>query len=64
MEHLRFKADQTAAIYIARGLDEKSQEAFELHLMTCGDCVNDVEAWRAIEQHMPRGPRAGDAALS
>jgi hypothetical protein len=62
MEHLRFKADQTAAIYIARGLDEKSQEAFELHLMTCGECVNDVEAWRAIEQHMPRSPRAAGPA--
>jgi hypothetical protein len=61
MEHLQFKADQTAAIYIARGLDEKSQEDFELHLMSCGECVDDVEAWRAIEQHMPREARAAHA---
>lgn len=57
MDHLRFKADQTAAIYVSRGLDESAQEDFELHLMSCPDCVNDVEAWRAIEAHMPRDAR-------
>jgi len=54
MDHLRFKADQTAAIYVSRGLDESAQEDFELHLMSCPECVSDVEAWRAIEAHMPR----------
>jgi hypothetical protein len=58
MDHLRFKADQTAAIYVASGLDESAQEDFELHLMSCPECVDDVEAWRAIEAHMPREARA------
>jgi hypothetical protein len=53
MNHLQFKADQTAAIYVSRGLDEGAQEDFELHLMSCPECVDDVEAWRAIEAHMP-----------
>jgi hypothetical protein len=66
MNHLRFKADQTAASYVSRGLDESAQEDFELHLMSCAECVDDVEAWRAIEQHMPRAaqpsvPRAAVA---
>jgi hypothetical protein len=54
MDHARFKADQTAAIYVSRGLDASVQEDFELHLMSCAECVDDVEAWRAIEEHMPR----------
>jgi len=58
MDHLQFKADQTAAIYVSRGLDESAQEDFELHLMSCAECVDDVEAWRAIEEHMPREARA------
>ena len=67
MDHLRFKADQTAAIYVSRGLDASAQEDFELHLMSCPECVDDVEAWRAIEEHMPRAarpavPRAASAS--
>jgi hypothetical protein len=54
MDHLRYKAEQTAAIYVASGLDESAQEDFELHLMSCPECVDDVEAWRAIEAHLPR----------
>jgi hypothetical protein len=58
MDHLRYKADQTAAIYVASGLEASDQENFELHLMSCPECVDDVEAWRAIEAHMPREARA------
>jgi hypothetical protein len=54
MDHMRFKANLTAATYVAHGLDESAQEDFELHLMSCTECVDDVEAWRAIEKHMPR----------
>jgi hypothetical protein len=57
MDHLHFKAAQTAAIYVSRGLDERAQEDFELHLMSCPECVDDVEAWRAIEAHMPPSAR-------
>jgi len=66
MDHLRFKADQTAAIYVSRGLDASAQEDFELHLMSCPECVEDVEAWRAIEAHMPRAapPSVPRAALA
>lgn len=60
MDHMRFKANLTAASYVARGLDESTQEDFELHLMSCPECVDDVEAWRAIEKHMPSAER--DAA--
>jgi hypothetical protein len=55
MEHLQFKADQTAAIYIARGLDEKSQEDFELHLMSCGECVDEARAAHAPAAILDRG---------
>lgn len=58
MDHMRFKANLTAASYVARGLDESTQEDFELHLMSCPECVDDVEAWRAIEKHMPSAERA------
>jgi hypothetical protein len=58
MDHMRFKANLTAATYVARGLEESVQEDFELHLMSCPECVDDVEAWRAIEKHMPREERA------
>ncbi len=54
MDHAEFKENQTAAGYVADGLDENTQEAFELHLMACAECVDDVEAWRAIKQEMPR----------
>ena len=58
MDHMRFKANLTAASYVAHGLEENVQEDFELHLMSCAECVDDVEAWRAIEKHMPREERA------
>jgi hypothetical protein len=54
MDHMRFKANLTAATYVAHGLDESAQEDFELHLMSCTECTDDVEAWRVIEKHMPR----------
>jgi hypothetical protein len=53
MDHIQFKANQTAAAYVAHELDEHSQEAFEIHMMGCAECLNDVEAWRVIKQHMP-----------
>jgi hypothetical protein len=53
MDHMHFKANQTAAAYVAQELDEHSQEAFEIHMMGCSECVNDVEAWRVIKTHMP-----------
>ena len=51
--HLRYKAEMTAALYVAHGLDLTAEETFELHLMECPQCVDDVEAWRAIQRHMP-----------
>ncbi len=54
MDHMQFKANQTAAGYVANGLDESTQEAFELHLMGCSECVEDVEVWRAIKLDMPK----------
>jgi len=53
MEHMEFKENQIAAAYVADGLDENTQEAFELHMMRCPDCVEDVEVWRAIKLEMP-----------
>jgi hypothetical protein len=54
MDHMQFKANQTAAGYVANGLDESTQEAFELHMMGCSECVEDVEVWRAIKLDMPK----------
>jgi hypothetical protein len=54
MDHLEFKANQIAAAYVADGLDESTQEAFELHLLSCAECVEEVEVWRAIKHTMPR----------
>src|SRR6202035_5811638 len=51
--HLRYKAEMTAALYVARGLEPSAEESFELHLMECPQCVDEVEAWRAIQKHMP-----------
>jgi hypothetical protein len=62
MDHMRFKANLTAATYVAHGLDESAQEEFELHLMSCPECIDDVEAWRAIEKHMPRADVAATPA--
>jgi hypothetical protein len=64
MDHLRFKADQTAALYVASGLDESAQENFELHLLSCAECIDDVEAWRAIGAHLPRAARAAPQAAA
>lgn len=54
MDHTQFKANQTAAGYVADGLDEGTLEAFELHMMCCAECVEEVEVWRAIKHEMPR----------
>ena len=53
MDHSQFKANQTAAVYVADGLDGPTQEAFEMHMMACPECVEDVETWRAIKINMP-----------
>jgi hypothetical protein len=54
MDHVQIKSSQIAASYVANGLDERTQEEFELHMLGCSDCLSDVEAWRAIRLHMPR----------
>jgi hypothetical protein len=61
MDHAQFKARQTAAVYVADGLDEQTLEAFETHMMGCKECVEDVETWRAIKLNMPRRTRSGRA---
>jgi hypothetical protein len=53
MDHMQFKSNQTAAAYVAHELDEMQQEAFEVHMMGCSECLNDVESWRVIKTHMP-----------
>ena len=53
MDHIQFKSSQTAAAYVANELGEHQQEAFELHMMGCSECLNDVETWRVIKTHMP-----------
>jgi hypothetical protein len=64
MDHMRFKSNQTAAAYVADALDPAAQEAFERHLMSCPDCVSEVEDWRAIKSQLPRErlPEAESAA--
>ena len=60
MEHMQFKTQQIAAEYVAGCLDEGGLEAFERHLFDCRECLEDVEAWRAIKRHMrPRPARRG-----
>ncbi len=59
MDHTQFKAKQTAAVYVADGLDENTLEAFEMHMMGCTECLEDVETWRSIKHNMP--PRARPA---
>ncbi len=54
MDHLRFKSEQTAAAYVANGLDAAAREEFELHLMSCTECVEEVESWRALKGYLPR----------
>ncbi|MDB6087659.1 MAG: hypothetical protein JWN85_443 [Gammaproteobacteria bacterium] len=57
MDHSQFKAQQTAAVYVADGLDERALEAFEMHMMGCAECIEDVETWRSIKLHMPNRAR-------
>jgi hypothetical protein len=57
MDHAQFKAKQTAAVYVADGLDEHTLEAFEMHMMGCNECIEDVETWRAIKLNMPARAR-------
>jgi hypothetical protein len=61
MEHTHFQATQAAAHYVADGLDDSTQEAFEVHLMDCLQCIEDVEAWRAIKCEMPKQRTEGRA---
>lgn len=61
MDHAQFKARQTAAVYVADGLDEQTLEAFEMHMMGCSECVEDVETWRTIKLNMPRRSRPARA---
>jgi len=53
MDHEFFNANQTAAIYVGNGLAAEMLEEFELHLMSCRVCVDDVESCRAIKENMP-----------
>jgi hypothetical protein len=52
----------TAALYVAKDLEPTAEESFELHLMECPQCVDDVEAWRAIQKHMPIAAAVAAAA--
>jgi hypothetical protein len=61
MDHAQFKAKQTAAVYVADGLDEPMLEAFEMHMMGCKECIEDVETWRAIKLNMPTRSRPSRA---
>jgi hypothetical protein len=53
MDHLRFQSSQAAASYVADTLDPQTQEAFELHMMSCPECVGEVESWRALKANLP-----------
>jgi len=48
-EHLVFKVNQTAALYVSGGLDAETSERFELHLIGCHECQADVEVCRALK---------------
>jgi len=61
MDHAQFKAKQTAAVYVADGLDEHTLEDFEMHMMGCRECVDDVESWRAIKLNIPARVRPARA---
>jgi hypothetical protein len=58
MDHARFKNEHTAALYVSGGLDEQTQEAFEMHLMRCSACLSEVELWRAMRTGMRTGAAA------
>ncbi|MGH8151077.1 MAG: anti-sigma factor family protein [Steroidobacteraceae bacterium] len=62
MDHLRFKSDQTAAAYVADELDPVRRQEFELHMMSCQECLEDVEGWRAIKNHLPQQEPVSAAA--
>lgn len=64
MDHLQFKSNHTAAAYVADGLDARTQEAFELHMMSCSECVADVEVWRAMKRTLPREVPATEIPVS
>jgi anti-sigma factor RsiW len=49
MDHARFRSTHTAATYVSGDLDERTQQSFELHMMECPACVEDVEIWRAMQ---------------
>jgi anti-sigma factor RsiW len=59
MDHARFRANHTAALYVNGDLDERAQESFELHLISCVSCVEDVEIWRAMRSGMRETRAAG-----
>jgi hypothetical protein len=63
-EHLRYKAEMTSALYVAHDLDPTAEESFELHLMECPQCVEDVEAWRAIQKQLPLATSPAVAAAA
>jgi len=63
MDHSQFKANQTAAVYVADGLDAPTQEAFEMHMMDCPECIEDVETWRAIKVNIPSRVRLANAGV-
>ena len=51
---------------MAGGLDDSTQEDFELHFMGCSECIGDVEVWRAIKLEMPKmgpSPKVRTAAV-
>jgi hypothetical protein len=63
MDHARFKNEHTAALYVSGSLDERTQEAFEMHLMRCEACVSEVELWRAMRTGMRDGGAAANAPV-
>ncbi|HKZ72507.1 MAG TPA: zf-HC2 domain-containing protein [Steroidobacteraceae bacterium] len=62
MDHARFKSSHAAATYVSGDLDERTQQAFELHLMQCPACVEEVEVWRAMQAGMREHDAASPAA--
>ncbi|GEM_PF-750658 len=62
MDHLRFKSEQTAAAYVADALDASAREQFELHMMSCSECVEEVEGWRALKSCLPRDATLGHSS--
>lgn len=61
MEHLRFKSEQTAASYVANQLEADAREDFELHMLSCPECVEEVESWRAIKSCLPGAANTASA---